>query len=252
MRLNQLIVMLFAVFALSAAAYAQVTTVPSDHGRFSVSELRNNASDVKTGRQAYGFEEAEQKSSKSTALAILYSLLVPGTGHWYLDRMDVGKYFVGVEAAALTGLIAMNVHGDNVADDAKSYSVQHAQVTDPGGRDEDFFVNVGNYNNVYEYNNDKLARGEYSLLYDANTQFWNWDSENNRFIFETQRRDSEEIYNNRIIFGSIMIANRVVSAISAFLIAKDTGKKKVSIEPVIYGNRKNSVDGFGMSFQHNF
>lgn len=30
---------------------------------------------------------------KSTGIALVLSLLLPGAGHYYLDRMDVGKYF---------------------------------------------------------------------------------------------------------------------------------------------------------------
>jgi hypothetical protein len=156
------------------------------------------------------------------------------------------------DAISWTGLIALNVHGDNVMDDAESYSVEHAEVTNPDSRDEDFYTNIGNYNSVYEYNNDKLSRGEYNLLYDVNSNFWNWDDVNNRNIFESQREKSERIYNNRIVFTSLLLVNRVVSGISAFLIAKNTGSSKsYSIAPDILYKKDMSFDGIKINLLTN-
>lgn len=254
MTLKTAIATMLVIALESGFLCAQNSQVINSDKDFKLSELRNTAETISDANKVRNIEaNVETKKSKSPGLALLYSILLPGTGHWYLDRMDVGKYFVGVEAASWTGFIAVSIHGDNVAKDARSYSVEHAQVTNPDGKDDDFYSNVGNFNSVYDYNNDKLTRGEYNLLYDVNTNFWNWDSESNRDIFDVQRRDSERIYNNRIIFGSFLIANRVVSGISAYLIAKNmNSKKSYSITPEVYSNKDNSFDGFGINFVTNF
>lgn len=250
---SKLLFILTFTFA-SGLLYAQNSSVISTEKAYGLSELRSTAETISDKKEIGGMgAKIELAGSKSPGLALVYSLLLPGAGHWYLDRMDVGKYFVGVEAASWTGLIALNIHGDNVAKDAHSYSVEHAQVTNPDGRDDDFYGNVGNFNSVYDYNNDKLTRGEYNLLYDVNANFWNWDSESNRDVFDVQRRDSERIYNNRIIFGSFLIANRIVSGISAYIIAKNmNSKKSYSLTPEIYSKKDKSFDGLGLNFVTNF
>ncbi len=253
MNLRSTLLLITALMLNFGMSFAQESLVTVKDKSYKLSELRVSAVPSSEERNLGNIGAELQASSKSPGLALIYSLLIPGTGHWYLDRMDVGKYFVGVEAASWTGFIALTVHGDNVIDDAKSYSVEHAQVTDPDSRDDDFYANVGNFNSVYEYNNDKLTRGEYNLLYNVQDNFWNWDSGDNRNIFDVQRRDSERIYNNRIIFGSFLIANRVVSAISAYLIAKNmNSKRSYSIVPEVYSNKDNSVNGLGMKFITNF
>ncbi len=220
---------------------------------FSLSELRSNAKVEAMREIDLGDKLETQASKKSPVLAFAYSLLLPGAGHWYIDRMDVGKYFLTADAISWTGLISLNIYGDNVIDDAESYSVEHAEVTDPSGKDEDFFANVGNYNSVYEYNNDKLSRGEYSMLYNVSTQFWNWDAESNRDVFEAQRKKSERIYNNRIIFGSLLIANRVVSGISAYLIANNMNKsRKLTVVPNLLYKNGMSIDGIEFKFAAKF
>jgi len=252
MKLKSTLLLITALMLNFGMSFAQESLVAQDNA-YKLSELRISAVTSSDERDYGNINTELQASKKSPGLALIYSLLLPGTGHWYLDRMDVGKYFVGVEAASWTGFIALTVQGDNVIDDAKSYSVEHAQVSSPDSRDDDFYANVGNFNSVYDYNNDKLTRGEYNLLYNVQDNFWNWDSGDNRNIFDVQRRDSERIYNNRIIFGSFLIANRVVSAISAYLIAKNmNSKRSYSIVPEVYRNNSNSVNGLGMKFITNF
>ena len=46
----------------------------------------------------------------------------------------------------------------------KHFQYEHAEVTDIDNKDDDYFANVGNYNNIYEYNNDQLTCGDYSNL----------------------------------------------------------------------------------------
>jgi len=194
------------------------------------------------------------KSNKSPAVALLLSLVLPGSGHYYLDRMDVGKYFLGVDGVGWLGLISMNVYGDAVQDDARSYSAIHADIYNPGNKDDDFYTNIGNYNSVYDYNNQKLTLGEYNLLYSPQQNYWNWDNTANRNFYESQRKKSERIYNNRIVFSSLLIANRIVSGISAFLIAKNTDKKSlgVSVIPELMYKNDLTIDGIKLNLNKNF
>lgn len=91
------------------------------------------------------------------------------------------------------------------------------------------------------------------MLYNVSTQFWNWDAESNRDVFEAQRKKSERIYNNRIIFGSLLIANRVVSGISAYLIANNMNKsRKLTVVPNLLYKNGMSIDGIEFKFAAKF
>jgi hypothetical protein len=194
------------------------------------------------------------QSKKSPALALLFSVIIPGAGHYYINRMDVGKYFFGADVAFWLGWATLDVYGNAVNDDAVTYSVQHAKVSDPDGKNDDYFANVGNYNNIYEYNNQLLLQGQFGSLYDVNTYFWDWDNVNNRDIFESQRKSSERILNSRIVFGSLLIANRVVAGISAYLLTNKENKKSTSlnIEPEFLYKDDYSFDGVKINLSKNF
>lgn len=192
--------------------------------------------------------------SKSPALALLLSFVLPGAGHYYIDRMDVGKYFLGADIASWIGLISLNVYGDNVREDSRTYSKDHAQINNIDDKNDDYFTNIGSYNNIYEYNNAKLSNFEYEKIYDVNKYYWNWDFQDNRNIYESQRKSSERIYNTRIVFGSLLIANRIVSGISAYLIAskKDGKKSSFYIEPQLLYKDNYSLDGVKINLSKNF
>lgn len=217
--------------------------------KYSIDELKSELS----YSPVFEVKSTSVKSKKSPALALLFSLILPGAGHFYLNRMDVGKYFLGVDAASWLGLVSLNIYGNSVRDNSRTFSLEHANLASIENKDDDYFANVGNFDNINEYNNDKLTRGEYAKLYDVNQFFWNWDNSNNRNIFETQRKNSERIYNSRIIFGSILVANRIISGISAFLIAnKNIKNTSLIIQPELMYKSDYSFDGIKINISKNF
>ncbi|HMS33669.1 MAG TPA: hypothetical protein PKC91_06240 [Ignavibacteria bacterium] len=193
------------------------------------------------------------ESKKSPGVALLLSLVLPGSGHYYLNRMDVGKYFLGADVACWLGFITLNVYGNSVNDDAISFSTQHADVNTTN-KDDNYYANVGNYDNIYEYNNAQLTYGAYSMIYNVDQYYWNWDNVNNRNTFESQRKSSERILNNRIIFGSLLIANRIVAGISSYILAKNMNKKPsaFNIEPELLYKKDLSFDGVKINLVKNF
>ena len=193
-------------------------------------------------------------SEKKPAIAFLLSLLLPGAGHWYADRLDVGKYFFASEAASWLGVIGFDLYGNALRDDSRSFATVHAGLN-KNGKDDNYFSNVGNFNNIYSYNNDKLSKGQYDQLYDVNTFFWSWDNSSSMAIFENQRKKSERVYNDRIIFATALVINRIVSGISAILITNKGNKNESGsfrIDSELLRNNRNTIDGLKLNFIRNF
>jgi len=191
---------------------------------------------------------------KNPSVSILLSLLVPGAGHLYAGRMDVGKYFVMSEVACWLGVIGLNQYGNWLRDDSRSFAAQHSGLNKEG-KDDDYFGSVGNFSSIYEYNNDKLAKGQWDKIYDVNTHFWNWDNDLNRNNFDLQRKKSERSYNARIIFATGLIVNRLVSAISAIVLtnkANNNSSSGIRINSEFIGTGDNPYDGLRLNFIKSF
>ncbi|MCU0372594.1 MAG: hypothetical protein MUE56_05065 [Ignavibacteria bacterium] len=192
------------------------------------------------------------KDSKSPVLSGLLSLVLPGAGHFYTDRMDVGAYFLGADAVLWLGLFGVNYYAGIIKDDSRSYASQHAGL-DVNGKDDDYFSNVGSYLNIYNYNNEKLQAGEYDKMYDINTYFWNWDSPENQSEFEKQRKRSERTYNISPVIVTGLILNRLVSALSSVLLTNkhnETGGVRIQTE--LTKTAGNRIDGIKLNFVKSF
>jgi hypothetical protein len=196
----------------------------------------------------------DKKSTKSPGLAFIYSLILPGSGHFYTDRMEVGKYFVAAELTSWLGILGLTLHGDALQDDARTYASIHSAFNKEG-KDDIYFRNVGEFNNIYEYNDDKLRRGEYELIYDVNEYFWNWDNSTNREKYDSDRRHSERVYDSRIIFATGLIINRITSAISALILTNRHNSDILSslkINSEFIGTRDNPFDGIKLNLVKEF
>jgi hypothetical protein len=159
--------------------------------------------------------DGTQEGRKSVGLAILSSLVVPGLGELYADGFSSGKYFLMAEGALWITYAAFEIHGNDLRDAARSYSSAHASVI-LAGKDDQFFVDVGNFASMDEYNDKRLRDREVSRLYTASAgQYWQWDTDAARLDFRSQRIASESAYNGRKFVVAAIVINHVVSAINA-------------------------------------
>lgn len=245
------IILIFLSFLLLTDIYAQNKNKTLSGNE--ILDLKSGLNNSKNQSTKPELNTSVAESKKSPGVALLLSLVLPGSGHYYLNRMDVGKYFFGADVACWLGFITLNVYGNSVNDDAISFSTQHAQVNTTN-KDDDYYANVGNYNNIYDYNNAQLTYGAYSMIYNVDQYYWNWDNVNNRNTFESQRKSSERILNSRIIFGSLLIANRIMAGISSYIIAKNGNKKPtaLNIQPEFLYKKDLSFDGVKINLVKNF
>ncbi len=164
-----------------------------------------------------GEEPAPKK--KSPALAALLSLAVPGLGEHYAGDFGGGKYFVVAEGALWLTYATFHVYGNSLRDDARAFAAIHAGLN-PAGKDDQFYVDVGNFINTQEFNDKRLQERSPERLYDAEAgYFWQWDSDANRAAFREKRISAETVLNNRKFVVAAIVVNHIVSAINAARLA---------------------------------
>ena len=152
---------------------------------------------------------------KSVGLAALYSLLVPGMGELYAEGFSSGKYFLIAEGALWLGYAAVEIHANDLRDGARAYASAHAGVS-ASGKSDNYFVDIGNFMTIQEYNEKRLRDRDTARIYDPLAGYaWRWDTDGSRTTYKDQRIASENMYNNRKFIGIAIIVNHVVSAINA-------------------------------------
>jgi len=156
----------------------------------------------------------ETPKKKTTGLAAIYSLLLPGMGELYAHNFESGKYFLIAEGTLWLTYATFEVYGNQIRDDSRAYAQAHAGAIIQG-KDDQFFVDIGNFINTDEYNQKKLRDRDYTRVYTDPTYAWHWDSPFSRATFRDQRIASENMYNNRKFVVAAILVNHVASAINA-------------------------------------
>ena len=160
-------------------------------------------------------EQTSVAPKKSVGLAAFYSLLLPGMGELYAEGFSSGKYFLIAEGALWLGYAAVEIHGNDLRNGARSFASAHAGV-DAAGKDDDYYVDIGNFMTIEEYNEKRLRDRELDRVYDPAAGYsWRWDADASRLAYKDQRIASENMYNNRKFIGIAILVNHVVSAINA-------------------------------------
>jgi len=157
------------------------------------------------------FAHADETATGKSAF--LKSLAVPGWGQYSLGQPNSALAFFGGELALVGGILTLNAYGRSARDDYRALAVAHAGVT--GDHDHDFYVDVGNWMNVDQYNERRLRDRDYDALYTSSLDRWAWDSEEHRAEMERIRVKSDRAFNSVIYVVGAMVANHIASAIHA-------------------------------------
>lgn len=154
-------------------------------------------------------------SPKSKGKAMFRSLILPGWGEKYAGRNKRAKYFFITEIVLWSSYAGFKIYENWIENEYKVFAKTHAQA-DPTGKAHKYFVNIGNYPNIYEYNAAKLNYRLLDEVYPEDaSHYWQWDNDFNRHDFKMMRIRSDNA-NYRALFtlGTVLM-NHMISAIDA-------------------------------------
>lgn len=151
---------------------------------------------------------------KHRGKAFIRSLLLPGSGERYLGKKTLAKAFLITEVTLWVSYFAFREYGNWVRDDALAYAATHSGAG-IDGKPSQYYVDIGNYSDIYEYNDAKQRMREFDKVYDTDDYFWEWDSDQNRREFENMRIAGDRAINRSVFVLGGIFANHLLSAIDA-------------------------------------
>jgi len=156
-----------------------------------------------------------KNASKSRGKAFLYSLLIPGLGEKYLGNTTRAQIFFSAEVSLWLGYSGLIMYREWRKEDYKTYAASFAGV-ELDGKTDTYFVNMGNYNSIYDYNAAKLRQRNLLEYYqDVDKYYWNWDTVEHRNRFDQLRISSDKADNRATFVIGAIFANHLISAIDA-------------------------------------
>jgi hypothetical protein len=174
---------------------------------------------------------------KSVSLAVIYSLLLPGMGELYVGDYSAGRYLTAAEGGLWLTYASFELYGTWVRDDARRFAVTNAGVN-LGDQNKQFFVDIGNYNNVNLYNERKLQERQEEKLYNPNSAYsWNWNNDGDRQKYRSLRISSDQAFNSTQFVVGAIIANHIISAINAARLAISHNNHEGSLQSLRFDTR---------------
>jgi hypothetical protein len=153
-------------------------------------------------------------SSPSLGGAFLRSAVIPGWGQRRAGANTAARNFFVAEVLLWSGFASLQVYGHWLKNDYKLFAATHAGV-ELADKDDQFFVDAGNFISVDEFNQSRLRRRDVEGLYDPATHAWKWDTEANQLKFANLRKRSERSFSRSNLVVAGVLANHIISGIHA-------------------------------------
>ena len=192
---------------------------------------------------------------KSTGLAVLYSLILPGMGELYGGDYSTGQYFTIADGVIWSFFAGFSIYGNDKKSDYRSFA-QASGGVNLNGKNDTYFANIGLYQSVSEYNTAQELNRDFTSTYNVETDYWNWGSTSTRKEYRGLWSSSENAFNNVRFAVGALVLNRIVSAIFAVR-AVNRYNKQLSNDVswrLNFGiqNNPDNTSGLIMNFQHAF
>jgi hypothetical protein len=206
---------------------------------------------------------ARQASARPSRIrAIMYSLVVPGAGHWYMGRTTRAQVFAAAEVGVWTTYTTLRIQGHNRKEDYIEMAEVMAGVGDAHDRPDDYYRSLSFYQSSDDYNmievkayaryiypDDRAARDAYiqeNLITGDAT--WKWTSEDWWRAYRLRRADSQSSYRTSRQVMAVALLNRLVAAVDAARLSVKEPKGSGDAAPAGSGGMLTESGGPALNF----
>ena len=172
-----------------------------------------------------------QVNMKKKSNPVIQSAVIPGWGQKSLNHPKRGRVFLYIETGILLTILGTNTYSNNLKKNYVSFASEHANVLSDG-KNHKYWVDIGNFNSVTDYNDEHLRNRESGDLYPDNLKWrWGWDTNGNRNTFENKRILSDQMKLAATFGIGAIVLNHMVSAIDALYLNRLKNKNEISLLP---------------------
>ncbi|MBC8345905.1 MAG: hypothetical protein ISR82_01045 [Candidatus Marinimicrobia bacterium] len=164
---------------------------------------------------------------------VIQSALIPGWGQKSLQYPKRSRLFTYVESGLLISILGTTTYSNILKKNYIAFAVEHAAVSS-SGKSHKYWVDIGNFSSIEDYNDEHLRNREMDDIYEANLRWsWDWDKDSNRNSFEKKRILSDQMKQVATFGVGAIVLNHMVSAIDALYLKRIGGKQNLTVQPWI-------------------
>ena len=171
------------------------------------------------------------------------SALIPGWGESEQGKYLRARFFRLSELFLWTSCIGANTFSRYERSNYVSFASEHAGIN-PKGKTHQYWVDVGNYQNITLFNEEHLRFREPGDIYSTGVGYdWSWDTGSNRKKFENMRINSDGLAKTGEFLIGAIVLNHIVSAIDALYLVRLQRIQSINLNPVLH---QNGYSGFNI------
>jgi len=177
--------------------------------------------------------ESSAQTPIKPARAVVYSIVLPGLGHKYVDDGNWNhraSLYMIADAILIAGLASSEWQRRHLVNSYHTWAASHAGISTLG-KDRRFYVMIGNYLSSEEYRDTQLRNRRIDLVSTVSDPefYWSWDRIEDLQRYRDLRSSSESWSQRRGTLIAALIANRVISGFSALLSARRKQQQIIQI-----------------------
>lgn len=168
-------------------------------------------------------QHSQEEDLPSPRGAFLRSMVVPGWGHHYTnsENWNRGKIHLVADAALILSYLGLNARANSLENDYYTLAQSEAGA-DLDNKSRAYRIAIGNYDNLQEYNDAQLQLRNWDSIYPNTAEYrWEWKDSDSRFQYQDSREKVDRNRGQLPTLLTLMVANRLISGISAFIQARN-------------------------------
>ena len=174
------------------------------------------------------------------------SALMAGWGESAQGKFLRARVFRISELFLWTSCLGANTFSRYERSNYESFAAEHAGIN-PKGKTHQYWVDVGNYQNITLFNEEHLRFREPGDIYSIGAGYdWAWDTESNRKKFENMRINSDGLAKTGEFLIGAIVLNHIISAIDALYLVRLQRIQSINLNPVLHQNR---YSGFNINIR---
>ncbi|RMG69077.1 MAG: hypothetical protein D6715_00670 [Calditrichaeota bacterium] len=171
---------------------------------------------------------------------VLLSLILPGSGEWLMGHHTAAKILFLSEAALWAGFWGSNAYTGVLERDFHAFAALHAAV-DARGKDEQYWIDVGNASNIFEFNERRIIQRNVEATYPETDEFfWQWDSEANRLEYSRLRSRHQTWERRTTLIVAGVILNHLISAVDVIRLIHKDNKRTAQQQSRLFWEFRNT------------
>jgi len=188
------------------------------------------------------FHNVTNEDERGIYKAMGASVVLPGMGHYYVDKPKSAYVYLAVDFASIFGAVVFHGFALGREKDARAFAGAAAGIENAPKKDEAYWRRVGAFMDAHSYNEAvEISRGEESDMYLNPETWWRWADESQQQEYNNIRQKARNFRVTSSFFVGALVANRIVSTVDLRVFHRKSLTSKIQFESALAPDMRSNT-----------